>query len=60
MNELFITLCGRCLKIENERNDITVDRKDKKQTIKDTCNICQTNRGFEYVIKEKRAPIGTL
>lgn len=47
-----LTLCGRCASVYYDMPDRCIKRKDMKQTVKECCDICQTGRGYEYVVNE--------
>ena len=46
-----LTLCYRCKNDFIEAGE-DVRRKDMAQETKDTCDLCRTGRGYEYIIRE--------
>jgi hypothetical protein len=47
-----ITLCYRCLQDFLEARNVR--RKDKNQTIKDICCVCQVGYGYDYIVSDKK------
>ena len=52
-DSICLTLCTRCASIYYDMADRKIRRKDYKQTIKDSCCLCQTGKGFDFVINVK-------
>lgn len=50
--KLELALCNYCASIYYDMDDRIIRRKDKAQTIKEPCDICQKSRGYEFIISE--------
>jgi len=50
---LEMTLCNRCASVYYADPCVNIRRKDYSQTIKESCDICRTRKGFDFLIQER-------
>ena len=53
-NKMELCLCSRCLSDFYATNQYIIKRADANQFEKDICSFCNTRRGFDYIVENKK------